>query len=67
VGSDVISKPLPIKIPQYAYLRDSKQRGILVQAEEAEGKKLFGVRSLDGAEIVTLESDVELLGINKPN
>src|SRR5260221_13255291 len=48
VGGDVISKPLPVKIPQYAYLQDNKQRGILVQAQEAEGKKLFGGRCLDG-------------------
>ena len=63
----VIGKPLPITIPQYALLRDTKERVILVQAEEANGMKLFGVRGLDGKEAVVTDADLELLGTQKPS
>jgi len=62
----VIGKPLPITIPQYALLRNTKERVILVQAEEANGMKLFGVRGLDGKEAVVTDTDLELLGTQKP-
>ena len=63
----VIGKPLSITIPQYALLRDTKERVILVQAEEANGMKLFGVRGLDGKEAVVTDADLELLGTQKPS
>jgi hypothetical protein len=62
----VIGKPLSISIPQYALLNDTHQRVIVVQAEEANGMKLFGVRGLDGKEAVVTETDLELLGTRKP-
>jgi hypothetical protein len=62
----VIGKPLPIPIPQYALLRDTHERVILVQAEDANGIKLFGVRGLDGKEAVVKDTDLELLGTQKP-
>src|SRR4051812_10971628 len=48
-----IGKPLRITIPQYAYLVEEggrRTRVILVQAEEANGIKLFGVRDVEGKE-----------------
>ena len=62
----VIGKPLPISIPQYALLHDKLERVIVVQAEEANGMKLFGVRGLDGKEAVVTETDLELLGTQTP-
>jgi hypothetical protein len=62
----VIGKPLPIPIPQYALLHDNHKRVILVQAEEANGIKMFGVRGLDGKEAVVKEIDMELLGTEMP-
>lgn len=62
----VIGKPLPIPIPQYALMRDTHERVILVQAEAANGMKLFGVRGLDGKEAVVTEADLELLGTQMP-
>ncbi len=66
VKNVVVGKPLPIAIPQYALLRDTNERVILVQAEDANGIKLFGVRGLDGKEAVVKEADLELLGTWKP-
>ena len=61
-----IGKPLQITIPQYAYLIEEggkRTRVILVQAEEANGIKLFGIRDLEGQEAVAKETDVQLLGL----
>jgi len=62
----VIGKPLPISIPQYALLHNNHERVIVVQAEEANGIKMFGVRGLDGKEAVVTEIDLELLGTEMP-
>ena len=62
----VIGKPLSISIPQYALLLKNRERVIVVQAEEANGIKLFGVRGLDGKEAVVTETDLELLGTRMP-
>jgi hypothetical protein len=62
----VVGKPLPVSIPQYALLRAKFERVILVQAEEANGIKLFGVRGLDGKEAVVTATDLELLGTQRP-
>src|SRR5437870_10593264 len=48
VGDKIIGKPISIQIPQYARLKDTGARAIVVQAEEANGMKLFGVRTLEG-------------------
>ena len=47
-------------------LRDTWERVILVQAEDANEIKLFGVRGLDGKEAVVKDGDLELLGTQKP-
>ena len=62
----VVGKPLPISIPQYALLRESGERVILVQAEEVNGIRLFGVRNLDGEEVAAMDTDLELLGTQRP-
>jgi hypothetical protein len=62
----VIGKPLPISIPQYALLHNNHERVIVVQAEEANGMKLIGVRGLDGKEAVVTDTDLELLGTEMP-
>jgi hypothetical protein len=62
----VIGKPLPIAIPQYALLHENHEWVILVQAEEANGMKLYGVRGLDGKEAFVTETDLELLGRRMP-
>jgi hypothetical protein len=67
MGDKIIGKPIGMQIPQYARLKDTGARAIVVQAEEANGMKLFGVRTLDGKEMVTTDSDLELLGTQKPN
>jgi hypothetical protein len=67
VKNVIIGKPLPIQIPQYALLRDTRKRVIVVQAEEANGFRLIGIRGLDGQEAVVTEAELELLGIQKPS
>ena len=67
VNDAAVSKPLGIAIPQYALLRDTHQRVILVQAEEANGMKLYGVRRLNGKEVVVKDTDLDLLGTQRPH
>jgi hypothetical protein len=66
VNNVVVGKPLGIAIPQYAMLRDTHQRVILVQAEEANGVTLYGLRRLNGKEVVVKDTDVDLLGTERP-
>jgi hypothetical protein len=66
LNGNVIGIPIRITIPQYAYLSESSgkvSRVIVVQAEEANGHKLFGVRDLRGQEFVATDSDLRLVGI----
>jgi len=62
----VVGKPIPIAIPQYAQLRAGHDRVIVVQAEVANGLRVYGVRRLDGKSSVVAETDVELLGTTRP-
>ena len=65
-----VGKPARIVIPQYAYLINPGGEPtpvIVVQAEEANGIKLFGVRDLAGKESVAKEADLQLLGLKPPN
>lgn len=66
VHGTVVGKPLAVEVPQYALLRDTSERVILVQVEEANGIKLFGVRHLAGKEAVVKDGDLELLGSKAP-
>jgi hypothetical protein len=66
----IIGKPIAMMIPQYAYLLDGKDKRrpvIVIQAEDANGIKLFGVRDLNGKEYVTKETDLHLLGSEAPD
>jgi len=58
----VIGQPIPIEIPQYACLRGTRERVIVVQAEYAKGLRLYGVRGLDGKQAVLKDDELELLG-----
>lgn len=60
----IIGKPLPVQIPQYAILRETAQRVIVIQAEEANGLKMIGVRTVDGKYAVVTDSDLQWLGVN---
>jgi hypothetical protein len=66
VNGVVIGKALATLIPQYALLRNTRERVVVVQAEEANGIRMFGVRGLDGKEAVVTEADLELLGPQIP-
>ncbi len=69
-GDTAVAKPLAITIPQYAYWRDQsglRIRVILVQAEEANGVRIFGVRNANGKDIVCTEAELTLLGTAPPN
>ena len=66
VKDTVIGTPLSIPIPQYARLIQTNERVFVVQAEEANGMKLFGLRGFDGQETMATERDLELLGTEPP-
>ena len=63
------AEPLDIQLPQYAIWRaedGSDIRAILIQAElhitNPGDEPIFGLRTLDGAEVVAIGSEVTLLG-----
>lgn len=68
-GAKTISTPLPLKIPQYAYLNQAGKRVpvILIQAEEANGMQVVGVLMADGSTSLGLLSELELLGSRLPS
>jgi hypothetical protein len=65
-----IGIPIGVTIPQYAHLSGeggTVTRVIVVQAEAANGIKLFGVRDLQGKEYVVKDTDLRLFGTKPPN
>jgi hypothetical protein len=71
---DSLAQSWPILLPQYALWRDETGAlipTILVQAEahihEADAEPLFGLRRLDGSQIVATGGEVELLGAEMPD
>lgn len=67
----VIGQPLEVAIPQYAWLTDAKTKDrqpvIVVQAEEANGIKIVGYRTVTGGQNgAALLSEFELLGTTVP-
>jgi hypothetical protein len=69
-GDTAVSKPLTITVPQYAYWRDQggrRIRVIVVQAEEAKGVHIFGVRDANGKDIACTEAELTLLGTAPPS
>lgn len=69
VGNTVIGKPLPVTIPQYAYWKKSADENVpvvIIQAEEANGMRLFGFRDLGGGTHVGTGPEMILLGTSHP-
>jgi hypothetical protein len=68
-GDRVIGNPIALDIPQYAYFNDRGVRvpAIVLQAEEARGKKLLGARLVNGQFVAGLITDFTLLGKERPN
>jgi hypothetical protein len=70
VGDEVIGKPILVTIPQFAYWtnEDGKRLPVVViQAEEANGKRLFGFRDVLGKDHVGTAAELTLLGTTPPN
>ena len=69
IGGVTIGKPLAIAIPQYAYYKNGNEKlpVIVIQAEEAQGKKLIGARLVTGQDVVGFITDFELLGRVPPS
>lgn len=67
------SKPYDVEVPQYAIWHESDAvavHAILVQAEchitDPDGDALFGLRTIDGREVVAVSLEVSLLGRQVP-
>lgn len=67
------SEPFDVKVPQYAIWHEADgadMPAILVQAErhiaDPDGDAVFGLRTLDGREVVADSSEVSLLGEQVP-
>jgi hypothetical protein len=61
--------PIDVPIPQYVRCKDAKVgviKGVLVQAESAQGMSMAGVRMIDGGKRIVLLSSCEQLGETKP-
>src|SRR5512133_3565406 len=63
-----VGKPLPIKIPQYAFHLDNGKKipVIIIQAEQMDDKKYVGARLLSGGELVGFLNEFVLLGTKPP-
>lgn len=68
-GSVPIGSPLPLDIPQYAYLNDAGKQVpvVLIQAEEARGQKVAAGVTADGSTVVGFLGDFVLLGRRLPS
>jgi hypothetical protein len=65
-----IGMPLNIVIPQYAYHVEQggqKTPVIVVQAEEANGIKIVGLRDFEGKESAATLGELQLLGTKPPD
>jgi len=70
-GGVLAGRPLPIKLPQYAYHIDGETKKrtpcILIQAEEAAGRRLGGCRTLpDDSLLAGFIEEFQLIGTVKP-
>lgn len=63
-----LGKPLPLKIPQYAWLREDGKKVpvIVLQAETAAGQSLVGALRANGTALVATLPEFELLGQQTP-
>jgi hypothetical protein len=63
------ARQLPVQIPQYAQMRSDDGKlvpVVVVQAEEAAGLSLFGLRDFNDTAFVATAEEVILLGAEKP-
>src|SRR5258706_2065655 len=70
IADVAVGKPIQIRIPQYAYWTSETGKRvpvIVVQAEEANGFKLFGIRDASGKEYGCTGLELTLLGTMPPN
>jgi hypothetical protein len=70
VNGVVIGKPVSMIIPQFAYWTDSAGKKIpvvIVQAEDAQGMRLYGFRDAQGIDHVCTGPEIEVLGTTAPN
>lgn len=72
-GDAVPSQPFDVEVPQYVIWHEADGAdvpAILVQAErhvtDPEGDAVFGLRMLDGYEVVATSGEVTLLGKQAP-
>ncbi|MEH6420082.1 hypothetical protein [Pseudomonas sp. CGJS7] len=67
-GPVPVSTPLPLKIPQYAYLDDEGKRVpvILIQAEQARDMQVVGLLMADGTTMLAFRNQLVLLGTRPP-
>lgn len=67
-GEITIGKPIAIQLPQYAWYKGDKRKApaVVIQAEEANGKRIVGARLLDGRYVAGFITDFELLGTEAP-
>jgi hypothetical protein len=68
-GGVAVGKPLKITVPQYAYHKEEGGKRtpvIIIQAEEAQGLKLVGVRLANGKSVILPLHSVQLLGKTPP-
>lgn len=67
-----IGLPVDLLLPQFAFYLDhethSRERCVMLQAEEADGKVYFGGWLIDEqSQVVGFDSDFELLGSETPH
>jgi hypothetical protein len=68
VDGQVIGRPIAVQIPQYVYAKGPpRTKGVLVQAEEANGIRMYGIKTLSGQDYIATEVEVELLGTHRPH
>jgi hypothetical protein len=67
-GDKVVSEPIPVLIPQYAYYSEGRKRKavIVIQAERFLDRDFIGARYPDGRHLVGFFEDFELLGATPP-
>ena len=68
VAGKVIGKPLSVAIPQYAWHKEGEKRTqvIVIQVEDANGKRIVGAKTLDGGYMAGFIEEFEMLGTKAP-
>jgi len=71
-GGTPIGQPIDIVLPQYAFHLDAdtgkKERCIVIQAEEARGRRLIGAYALPDRQLLAgFYNEFQLLGTTSPS